>query len=217
MYLYLMLILVAKNAVQLSTTSLAQLSAGMPDEVLAKAAKYRLWGDTQAYLWGRYLLAEGLQKFGFDKSLLHQIQYTDYNKPYLPVSLNFNIAHSGDYILCAFSDAPIGIDIEAVRRIDIHDFTSCFTTQELATIENSSDVYQEFLRHWTIKEAVIKADGKGLSIPLDTITAADQMTVDGKTWFVHRLNIAPGYMAHLATDRALDTAIKIDWISLPLH
>ena len=45
---------------------------------------------------------------------------TETGKPYpkdLPVE--FNISHSGDMVVCAVDDKPVGIDIEEVRPIDL--------------------------------------------------------------------------------------------------
>lgn len=204
---------VARNNAILHPAKMELLTSGMPGDVREKAAKYRRWQDAQAFLWGRYLLATGLQAFQFDKKLLEQMQYTAYNKPYLPIPLDFNISHSGDYILCALSTGKTGVDIEQIRPLVIDDFTSCFSEHELATIQNSSDVYQEFFRHWTVKEAVIKAEGKGMYLPLNTIPVADKLEIEGNTWFIHQLDIAPGYLAHLATSAA-NTAIEIKWISI---
>jgi len=206
-------VFVAGNHIQLQPAQIAWLSRDMPPEVHDKAAKYRRWQDAQAFLWGRYLLATALQYFNLDKNLLQQIQYTAYNKPYLPIPFDFNISHAGDYVVCAFAATKTGIDMEQIRPVTLDDFTGCFTVGELNTIQQAPNIYREFFRHWTIKEAVIKADGKGLSIPLDTISVADKMQVAGNTWFIHPLDIAPGYMTHLATN-APHTAIEIEQVSI---
>lgn len=209
-------VLAAKNDAPFSSAQLNLLSRHLPSQVISAAGRYKRWQDAQAFLWGRYLLTEGLQYFGFEKNILPDIQYTTYNRPYLPVPLDFNISHSGDYIVCAFTDNKTGIDIEAIRPVDINDFSSCFSANELSAINNAPDIYDEFFRCWTIKEAVIKADGRGLSLPLETISVSEQIVIEGNSWFIHKIDIARGYQAHLATNEATGQGISIEWVSLPM-
>lgn len=34
-------------------------------------------------------------------------------------SFHFNLSHSGDWVVCAIDDAPVGIDIEEIKPIDL--------------------------------------------------------------------------------------------------
>jgi len=208
-------VLVAENKAPFVRAQLDFLSYCLPSPAMDKAKKYRRWQDAQAFLWGRYLLMEGLKSYGFEKHSLLDINYTKYNRPYLPIPLDFNISHSGDYILCAFSDHNLGIDIEAIKPIEINDFTNCFTADELLKINNAPEKYIEFFKYWTIKESVIKADGKGLSIPLETIVISDEIVIEENTWFIHKIDIDPGYQSHLATN-VPGQNISIERVSLPV-
>ncbi len=207
-------VLAIENAAVMSQAQLDLVHTQLPAAVADSSARYRRWQDAQAFLLGRYLLAAGLKALGYKSQILSDIQYTKYNRPYLPVPIDFNISHSGNYVLCAFSTAKAGIDIEAIRQVDIDDFTICFSARELATINDAPDKYNEFFRHWTIKEAAIKADGRGLSLQVDTIPAADPV-IDGTRWFVHKIDIDKGYMAHIATSEVLDGPVLIERIVLP--
>jgi len=208
-------VLSAENSAPFHAAQLDHLHACLPPAVIDAAQRYKRWQDAQAFLWGRYLLMKGLSDYGFEKNHITAIQYTTYKRPYLPIPLDFNISHSGNYIVCAFSKHQTGVDIEAVRPVDIQDFTSCFSTRELAVINNATDMYNEFFRHWTIKEAAIKADGRGLSIPLETISVADEMTIEGNTWYIYPIDVAPGYQSHLATNAAIRENIAVERIELP--
>ena len=47
--------------------------------------------------------------------LLFRIAFAESGKPYdMAGELYFSLSHSGDYVACAISDSPIGVDIEAV-------------------------------------------------------------------------------------------------------
>lgn len=207
-------VLVAENSLPLNSAQFDYLSYCLPSPVIDFAKKYRRWQDANAFLLGRYLLIEGLKFYGFEKNIF-DINYTKYNRPYLSIPLDFNISHSGNYILCALSTNNIGIDIEVIRPLEINDFAHCFSADELLKINCAPDRHIEFFKHWTIKEAVIKADGRGFSIPLETIIISDKIVIEGNTWFIHKIEIDPCYQSHLATNEILDQSISIERISLP--
>lgn len=187
----------------------------LPGSMMDQAKKYRRWQDAQAYLLGKFLLIHGSKRYGFDNTILRSIQYTRNNRPYIPGFCDFNISHAGKYVLCAMSPGSrVGIDIENIHVVDFHDFKNCFTTAEFTKINTSHDRYREFFKYWTIKEAVIKADGRGLSIPLNTIHATDKINMNGKNWHIHPLEIDINYQAHLAIDAALPGNISIEHVML---
>lgn len=207
-------VLVAENKAPFTQAQIDFLSDSLPSPELGKARKYRRWQDAQAFLCGRYLLMQGLRQYGYAEYSLVDINYTEYNRPYMAFPLDFNISHSGDYILCAFSDHKVGIDIEAIKPIEMTDFTYCFSADELRKINQAPDKYEAFFKHWAIKEAVIKADGRGLNIPLQTIIISDKIVIDGITWFIHKIEIDPAYQSYLATNAPWQT-ISVERVSLP--
>ncbi len=86
--------------------------------------------------------------------------------------LCFNVAHSKDLILIALGlHGSLGIDVEHIdpstRIMEVAQ--SAFHPSEIAQLASLSDPAQRrtlFFRCWTRKEAIIKADGRGLSLPL---------------------------------------------------
>ncbi|MGG0120496.1 4'-phosphopantetheinyl transferase family protein [Bacillus paranthracis] len=98
-----------------------------------------------------------------------------YGKPYLKdyPNFNFNISHSGDYVLCAVDNKPIGIDVEEVKDIEYEDIAkSFFTEKEFDYIFNKDLNFQlnKFYELWTLKESYIKCCGQGLLMPLNSFT-----------------------------------------------
>lgn len=94
-----------------------------------------------------------------------------YGKPYLKdyLDFNFNISHSGEYVLCAIDNKPIGIDVEEVKHIKYEDIAkNFFTTKEYSYIINEDFNFRlnNFYEIWTLKESYIKCLGQGLSVPL---------------------------------------------------
>jgi 4'-phosphopantetheinyl transferase len=138
------------------------------------------------------------------------------------VGIHFNVAHSHGCILIALCrSAGIGVDVERTNR-DIEALEiahSSFAAQERRAIEaaNEGDARtQVFYRIWTRKEAVVKAHGQGLSIPLDSFAVsaeAAKQTVTlhpaGETYFVSALETNDkNFMAALAVV-AIDLPVQI--------
>jgi 4'-phosphopantetheinyl transferase len=101
------------------------------------------------------------------------------------IDLRFNVSHSGDVALLAFSlGREIGVDVEYIDdRVDILDLSrACFSAEEQQSLQTSAaDQHLEmFFRYWTSKEAYIKALGDGLSMPLQDFTI--DVRPDSSAW-----------------------------------
>jgi len=181
----------------------------MPFDTQNKIMCFHRWQDAHACLIGRLLLIEGLKNYGFDSEILQKIKYTPYGRPYLKKNIDFNIAHSEDMVICGISNkTKIGIDTELVRPIEIKDFKSQLRSEEWSGIMGKENIYKEFYSLWTKKEAVIKADGRGLFIPLNKIILKDGYAeAEGKKWNLINLNLNE-YEACLATDAEKEYVIK---------
>lgn len=73
----------------------------------------------------------------------------------------FSIAHSGEYAVCAVSDKPVGVDIEAIGAFKKREKYMLFTPLESEYVNEADSVFR-FYSLWTIKEAYIKALGGSL-------------------------------------------------------
>lgn len=168
----------------------------------AKIKRYRRWEDAQASLLGRLLLRKGMQQIN-KKISLKDLKYTPYNKPYFEgANLDFNISHSGNQVVCALREgASIGIDIELEKALNLEHFKFQMTNNEWKNIVNSSNKQQAFYHYWTQKEAVIKAHGKGLSLPLKSFEIKDQQTtIQSENFYLKAIDLAPRYSCHLASN-----------------
>nr|AFB69938.1 putative 4'-phosphopantetheinyltransferase 13N [uncultured bacterium] len=140
-------------------------------------------------------------------------------------SVAFNLAHShGRALLAVARDAPVGIDLEQERR----DFDPMplarqfFFERELEAIASVlADRQREaFFRHWVAKESVLKAQGVGLSFPLDHFhvsfdadhTIARVQSRDPQTlspeWIVRVLSPGTGWHAAV-TARGEDWDVRV--------
>jgi 4'-phosphopantetheinyl transferase len=177
------------------------LSAAQREKIKA----FRRWQDAHCSLWGNLLLLEGLKEFGVTASL-QNISYSQYGKPYLPdCSIAFNISHAGNCVVCVLSteSQAIGIDVEAINDLDIHDFKSIWTAQEWQDISNGG--IEVFYRYWTSKEAIIKADGRGLSMPLDQIEVRQHSGhFQDQVYYLNDVSLHPQYIVRIASLTALE-------------
>jgi 4'-phosphopantetheinyl transferase len=95
--------------------------------------------------------------------------YSAFGKPYLEGinDLHFNISHSGDWVVCAIDNAPIGIDIEYISGVDPIFYRDYLSEEENEWLMLAAEPARQelFYELWTLKESYIKQQGKGLSIP----------------------------------------------------
>ena len=102
------------------------------------------------------------------KELMGHVGTFDYNehgKPYLPDGPYFSISHCKNGIAVAVDDQPIGIDIEAIRHANEELIANVMSEKEKSQISHPSPVEsaRAFTRLWTQKEAIVKAEGTGIT------------------------------------------------------
>ena len=141
-------------------------------------------------------------------------------KPYLikrpgNIQLQFNLTHSKEIALCAFTCGPeIGIDVEYVRDMPDAEKIALtnFSSKENEMLQSLPQYQRQeaFFNCWVRKEAYIKAIGDGLYHALDRFDVslapgepARLLSVEGSTalasgWFMKSLTPEDGYVAALA-------------------
>lgn len=193
---------------QLPNSTFNEAVSSLPLDMQQRLRRFRRWQDAHSYLYGRLLLKEAMSKLGYNYSL-ESLQRTEYGKPYFKDSdFGFNISHSGDYIVCVISTDEkqnLGIDVEEIKPVVIDDFTSVFSSKEERAIDN----YDTFYTFWTRKEAIVKADGRGLQIPLKTIDTTNlSVTLENENYNLYKIDIDKNYKVHIATAKKLQENIK---------
>jgi 4'-phosphopantetheinyl transferase len=175
------------------------LAALLSPEDQIKGRRFTHAADRHRLIAGRLSLQFALQDLNITPAG-KQLSYSAYGRPELERGPDFNISHSGNWVVCAVSRTEkLGVDIEEIRDIDYRDFTSCFSPAEWRTVQ-AQDLHT-FYAYWTMKEAAIKANGKGLSIPLSEvhIEIDNQVSVQSEMWQVTSLSIDPAYSCHVAS------------------
>jgi len=199
---------------QLPHDRFTALLAAVPADISRKVRAYRRWQDAHAALLGKHLLIKAMSHFN-QPAPLDALQYSATGRPYLDGALDFNISHAGNLVVCAVStDDRIGIDLEELKPIEFSDFNGLFTVKEWEDIHAAADPLAQFYHYWTIKEAVVKADGVGIS-ELNTLTVINHDTAQllDTTWYLKKIPLAAEYVCHLATAAAAPD-ITIEEVSL---
>lgn len=129
-----------------------------------KINKYRFREDKIRSLGAGILLFHILQTYGKEDI---DIECNPYGKPYLCNSeFQFNLSHSGNFVVCSYGQGDSGIDIESYQSADLEIAKRFFNHQEYQYVKKCGT--EMFIRLWSLKESYIKAKGKGLKIPLNS-------------------------------------------------
>lgn len=158
----------------------------------------------------------------------------EYGKPGLVQTTDrppifFNLSHSAGMAIVGISmGRAIGVDIERVRPVSGMEGICgrFFTKPEARMLESAPDEAQRelFFRLWTMKEACLKAIGKGLRgledlpsligkpddmTPSHPVPVAACLEISGRSWSVKRIFAASGYEAAVAIEG--DAPWKMDF------
>jgi 4'-phosphopantetheinyl transferase len=184
----------------------------------ARADRFHFERDRHRFTISRGRLRQILSQYLNTPAGQIQFCYGAYGKPSLAGSLastglQFNLAHSGDVVLCGITcDRLIGVDVEQIRSLPrVHQLAErCLSPQEQNSLIDSTSPEETFLTYWTCKEAYLKAIGSGLTQPMEQIEFALTPTVQlvkvlgssetANLWSLQLLNFSPDYKAALAVE-----------------
>jgi len=148
--------------------------ACLPKEVCDTASKFKFPAGMQRKVLGEMLLRAIIFRDYSINSNEIIIGYTEKEKPFFSShpNIHFNISHSGHWVIIAFSDDEVGVDVENVRKINLNIARRFFSDQECQhlfslAVEKQFDYFFDL---WTLKESFLKALGTGLTKPLKSFT-----------------------------------------------
>lgn len=167
------------------------------------------------------ILARGLVRWLVSSYAAHPakdlaIETDDFGKPGVRPStpgaeISFNISHTRGLVACALAlGDPVGVDVELLeRRADPGIAHRFFTRDEAAWVHGVSgpDRHLRFLELWTLKEAYIKALGRGLAQSLDRMAFRPEQDwlayhsedrADQGAWQFFQIRPDPAILAALA-------------------
>ncbi len=148
-----------------------------------------------------HLVRHAVSKFLGIKAVEVSFCYGKHGKPMLTSgNAHFNATHSGDFVAVCVDNYPCGIDIEAIREVNIKSSKMFCTDDEFDYINNSDDKSKALLEIWTKKEAYFKSFGCGIATCL---TAVNTLKTKGfKTY------TTPQYILTIYSDYDTDINFK---------
>lgn len=180
----------------------------LSEEELNRANQYRYRSDAERFGVRHGILRTILGGYLGKPPQAVVIDYTAYGKPIVGNGeLTFSLSHSGAMMLYAIArDVPIGVDVEFLNANAAFEVVAShvLTLNEQSVLEQASPLEKRatFLKFWTRKEALSKALGMGLSLPINKIDVsassdAPTLVSSGLLWLVVDLSPVVGYVASL--------------------
>lgn len=146
----------------------------LPEEKMDKIKRFRRYEDSLMSLTAEILIRAVVRfKLGIKNESI-KFNRTAYGKPYLEdyEDFHFNLSHSGSWVVCAAGSKAVGIDVEKIKEIDLNIAKRFFSKEEADDLfsKKEDEKIEYFFDLWTLKESYIKADGRGLSLPLNSFS-----------------------------------------------
>jgi 4'-phosphopantetheinyl transferase len=168
-----------RGLLRVPASCLEDLRRSLSADEIARAERFRLPKLHDQFIVARGTLRTLLGRYlGIDPAETAFV-YGPIGKPALAdrthkTPIHFNLSHSGDVALYAFSAGrEVGVDVECHRSLaKVEGIANrFFSPRECAMLWALPDDQrlEAFFRFWTVKEAYLKARGKGLSVPLSQV------------------------------------------------
>jgi 4'-phosphopantetheinyl transferase len=155
-----------------------------PDEI-KRANRFHFERHRNRFIITRYLLRHTLSLYINISPEKIEFSYGQHGKPYFdpnPNNIYFNASHSHDIAIFGLTrHTEIGVDIERVEseckmNVAKHFFSNDEYSSLLTLPQDKKN--SAFYAIWARKESVLKALGKGLSMPLNSFSTVKQADSD---------------------------------------
>jgi 4'-phosphopantetheinyl transferase len=168
----------------LSHEILSERMTALPENIRTDILSFKRQQDATLSYLGKQLVSHGFKELGLAFSW-KDVFFNDHGRPCLDdPSYDFNISHSGEKVVIIIGTGKVGVDIEKHRNVDLSLFNRQFSEKEWLTIHQSMHPQKRFFELWSIKEAAIKADGRGVSILSKTQTESDaHLSIEDAVWY----------------------------------
>lgn len=152
--------------------------------------RFRFLGDKKRTVAGEMLARQTIAEWCgvAPESIAFGIK--EHSKPYAKdLDVEFNISHSGNMVVCAVDNKPVGIDIEQIHPIDLTVAKRICTDEEMLYLfghipmeqdfayTTDTEILTRFFEIWTKKEAYGKCMGNGICF-------ADLYTIEYSKFFL---------------------------------
>lgn len=210
-------------SLDLSTDSVKSIESTLSADELERVVRFHFQVDKNRFIVAHGILRTLLGRYLHCDPTELTFSLNQYGKPSLVNStLEFNLSHSGNFALIAVTQGrKVGVDVERIRQgISSHVIAQqYFSKSEVAELQSLPLEQREaaFFTCWTRKEAYIKAQGLGLSLPLESfdvslspnepakLRAVRPDSQEAARWTLLSLDVDPNYAGALAVEgTALD-------------
>lgn len=179
----------------------------LPQLIQKKLSNYQNPVNWRSSATGYLLLQQALSNEN-QSYLLDNLSHSKTGKPIFETSnWHFNISHSDRLITCILSnECEVGIDVQIYKNLRVEPYNQHLNEVELSQIYAQSDVSKAFCQLWSKKEAVMKADGRGLDISLKDIHISEnnQVNLHDEIWFLKEIKLHKNYSIHFATKKNIE-------------
>ena len=143
----------------------------MSKEKRQRVNNFRFSDDRKRTVVGEMLARQEISDWCSISPESIRFQIGEFGKPYaVDLPVEFNISHSGDIVVCAIHDKPIGIDIEKIQQVSRGIVHSVCNKNEYSYVVGSDEIndtytpsqLERFFKVWTYKEAYLKMIGRGI-------------------------------------------------------
>jgi 4'-phosphopantetheinyl transferase len=203
-------------ALDLPPATIKRLESALSTDEDARATRFRFPAGRDRFIVAHAGLRHILARYLGCHPDQIRFSMNEYGKPVLQGKhLEFNLSHSGDFALVAATwNKKIGVDVERFRpEIELgrlaNRFFSPGEVAELNKLPPEGKV-AGFFNCWSRKEAYIKAQGLGLSLPLDSFDVSIKEPAllhatrpdpsEAARWTMRALDVAPGYAAAVVAE-----------------
>lgn len=173
----------------------------LSESEISRAENFLLPTDRERYLISKGILKRLLSQFLEIDEMEIIFDHNKNGKPFLKGNpdLKFSVSHSDDVFVIGLSnEMEIGVDVENLNRevafTKLQDFL--FSPDELAFVQDldskAKDEY--FIKCWTQKEALLKANGSGLTQEMNQI---DLSSID-KSFYLKSCSVLGNYQISVA-------------------
>lgn len=192
----------------------------------AKEQRFARECDRVQYLLTRALVRRTLSRYEPVDPKEWKFSSNAYGRPEISIHhgvearLRFNVSHTQGLIALGITrSAPIGVDAEdaLAREAPVNVARRFFAPEEAATLAAAPEQERQcrFFRYWTLKEAYVKARGRGLSLPLDkfsfsypdertvVFSASSELESDPARWQFWQLHQAQRWLVGVCVRRTM--------------
>jgi 4'-phosphopantetheinyl transferase len=195
---------------------------------LSRASRFVSPTDRQGYIAARSAMRGVLAHYTGTTAAALEFAYSERGRPSLKSPaiplIDFNLAHSGDVALLAVCSSRVGVDVEPLRQRpqDFMDIaTRFFSPGEASALAQlpSAARWRAFVSAWTMKEAVTKALGVGVTglseveVRLSPAQPPALLSAPGGAarWRIFQVEIGNDYLGAVAVESGVERLSTWAW------